>query len=196
MPGEYDKAMKSMTCLANGEMAFMTGDFRQAEEYFCRAIEFDNTNCDAYHKRAIVRYNSGNMVGAQADYERILELDPDDAVAHENLGSIMNTIGGNVREAIRHLSKAIRLNPKSAGAFYNRGNAYKKEGDTARAISDYTQAVKLKPDHAWAYYNRGLLSGNDGDYERAYFDFAKAALLDPSDTDARRKLESLQRMGY
>ena len=54
------------------------------------------------------------------------------------------------------LSDAIKLAPRNAYLYYNRGNLYAQRGDYNRAISDYSQALTLNQDLAEAWYNRGL----------------------------------------
>lgn len=54
------------------------------------------------------------------------------------------------------LSAAIRLAPRNAYLYYNRGNVYVRRKDYQQAIADYTQAIALDPRLAEAYYNRGL----------------------------------------
>ncbi len=53
---------------------------------------------------------------------------------------------------------AIALNPKSADAYYNRGNLKDlKFNDVQGALSDYNQATALNPKYADAYNRRGFL---------------------------------------
>lgn len=89
----------------------------------------------------------------------------------------------NVRqyaEAIEHYTKAIRVKPDFAEAYYNRGIAYSDKGDCDSAIADYTKAIELNPGDAAAYSNRGWVYGNAGDYEKALADFTKAIQLNPN----------------
>src|SRR6266511_3782105 len=58
--------------------------------------------------------------------------------------------------AIAALSEAIRLDPKNARAFNNRGFAYARKGDMDRAIADYNEAIRLDPNYALASANRGI----------------------------------------
>jgi tetratricopeptide (TPR) repeat protein len=60
-------------------------------------------------------------------------------------------------KAIATYSEAIRLNPTYADAFYNRGLAYEKKGDTDRHIADSSEAIRLNPTYANAFNSRGLL---------------------------------------
>src|SRR5580704_1934195 len=51
-------------------------------------------------------------------------------------------------EEVRFYSKAIRLRPDYADAFYNRGISRKAKGDLEGALEDYSEAIRLKPDFA------------------------------------------------
>ena len=50
--------------------------------------------------------------------------------------------------------EAIRLNPDSADAYFNRGKAKRQDPS---AIADYDAAIRLNPDLAEAYFYRGCL---------------------------------------
>ena len=47
------------------------------------------------------------------------------------------------RRALADYNESIRINPKYAKAFNNRGNIWKDKGDLDRAIADYNEAIKL-----------------------------------------------------
>ena len=75
------------------------------------------------------------------------------------------------------MTEAIRLDPKWAVAYYNRGSAYEKRGEIDKSIADYTKAIRLNPTLARAYYNRGLAYSRNGDKTKAEEDFAQAKKL-------------------
>lgn len=52
--------------------------------------------------------------------------------------------------------EAIRINPNSAEAYFNRGRVRAKKTDPS-AIADYDAAIRLNPDFAEAYFHRGCL---------------------------------------
>ena len=75
------------------------------------------------------------------------------------------------------LSAAIRLAPRCAYLYYNRGCVYVQRKDYTRAIEDYTQAITLDPRLAEAYYNRGLALIDSGKTAEGINDLSKAGEL-------------------
>ena len=62
----------------------------------------------------------------------------------------------------------MRLDPKDAIAYCNRGNAYLQKGDLDRAIADYSETMRLKPDcAAEVYFGRGTAYFQQEEYVRA-----------------------------
>jgi tetratricopeptide (TPR) repeat protein len=75
------------------------------------------------------------------------------------------------------LSAAIRLAPRNAYLYYNRGNVYVRRKDYQQAIADYTQAIALDPRLAEAYYNRGLALIDSDKTTEGINDLSKAGEL-------------------
>src|SRR5262249_24911338 len=73
---------------------------------------------------------------------------------------------GDYDKAIATLSEAIRLDPTSALALRNRGDAYANKGDNDRAIADFSEAIRLDPKSALTLSNRGVAYANKGDNDR------------------------------
>ena len=74
-------------------------------------------------------------------------------------------------------NEAIRTNPGSALARYNRGKVRYDHGDYRQAIIDFDDAIRLYPGYARAYCNRGNSKGWLGDYRGAVADIEKAVAL-------------------
>jgi tetratricopeptide (TPR) repeat protein len=86
--------------------------------------------------------------------------------------------------AIADFDQAVKLEPNSFKAYFERGNVYIQKGDNDRAFADYTQAIRLNPDYASAYVGRGITSYVKNDYDRAITEYTQAIRLDPNNTDA------------
>ena len=88
-------------------------------------------------------------------YQRVLELDPNHAAAHINLG----TLYYNRQEytlAEKHYRRAIEVDPRYALAYFDLGNVLDETGRVAEAIQTYNAALQLAPTYADAHYNLAL----------------------------------------
>lgn len=86
---------------------------------------------------------------------------------------------GTLGEAIGLYSAAIKIDPKHAKAFYNRGNAKFAMGDKRAAIEDYDAALALDPNNFKALYNCGNAKSDLGEHEGAIQDYTEAIRLSP-----------------
>jgi len=87
---------------------------------------------------------------------------------------------GMLDKAIAEFSKAIKINPRDANAYYNRGITYYYKGQYDQAISDFNKALEINPKDAELYYNRGIANDLKGDYDQAISDFTQALELNPN----------------
>jgi tetratricopeptide (TPR) repeat protein len=92
---------------------------------------------------------------AIALYERVLDLDPDHAAAHINLGTLHYN-RQDYAAAERHYRSAIEIDPRYALAHFDLGNVLDETGRVAEAIKTYTTALQLAPTYADAHYNLAL----------------------------------------
>jgi Flp pilus assembly protein TadD len=88
---------------------------------------------------------------------------------------------GNLQEAVKQFSIAIKENPKRDAAYVLRGLAYGSLGDYSKAIADFTQAIKLDPNDAGAYRMRGFIYLKFEDNAKALSDFSRAIRINPND---------------
>ena len=94
--------------------------------------------------------------------------------------------------AIDNYSKAIKINPKFAKAYNNRGIAYiwKKQYDLA--IADFNKAIELDPKNGKAYNNRAIVYSYQGETDKARQDLQKAQSLGIAvNPDFFKKIEAL-----
>ncbi|HXI31542.1 MAG TPA: tetratricopeptide repeat protein, partial [Vicinamibacterales bacterium] len=78
-------------------------------------------------------------------YQQALRIDPDYALAHNNLGNAL-AARGDAGEALRHFRDALRLDPSNAEAHYNAGSMLRARGEYAEAVDHFRDALRLKPD--------------------------------------------------
>jgi tetratricopeptide (TPR) repeat protein len=75
--------------------------------------------------------------------------------------------------ALKDLTEALKLNPKSSAAYNTRANLYLQLKEYDNAISDYTEAIRLLPTSI-GYSNRGQAYSRMKQYKNAKADFTKA----------------------
>ena len=98
----------------------------------------------------------------------------------------------NVDQAIDNYSKAIKINPKFAKAYNNRGTAYILKKQYALAIADFTKAIEFDPKNGKAYHNRAIVYSYQGETDKARQDLQKAQSLGIAvNPDFLKKIEAL-----
>ncbi|HEX5689475.1 MAG TPA: tetratricopeptide repeat protein, partial [Roseiflexaceae bacterium] len=105
----------------------------------------------ALGKRGNAYYSQRDYARAIADYEEIMRLDPQNALAFASRGNAY-FVQRDYARAIADYDEATRIDPQNAIAFYNRALAHRDQGDFARAISDIDHAASLDPENA-SYQN-------------------------------------------
>jgi Flp pilus assembly protein TadD len=79
---------------------------------------------------------------AMACSRQVLKLQPDNAEAHNGLGTILLR-QGKVPEGIRHLEEALRLKPEDAEAHNSFGVAVGQQGRNAEAVAHFRKVLAL-----------------------------------------------------
>lgn len=154
------------------------------------------------YQEGVNKYEVGNYEGAVEDFNHVIELDPQNALAYNRRGDAYYRLG-DYEQAEADASQALLLNPQDANAYFDRGFAFSELGKYKEAIADYSQAIKLNSEDAYAYYGRGLSRIQLKDNKGAIGDFSKAIALKPQYTEAylqrgilrrrlRQRLEAIQ----
>ncbi len=86
-------------------------------------------------------------------------------------------------EAIADFTEAIRLNPKGAESYTDRGTVHAERGNLDKAIADLTEAIRLDPKVVRAFVYRGQIQELKGETDKAAADFSEAIRLSPKDAD-------------
>jgi TolB-like protein/DNA-binding winged helix-turn-helix (wHTH) protein len=161
--------------------------FRQAIEYFNRAIEKDPEFALAYSGLAdchtlLTLYGDGvsNMAEAETAAEKALQLDSTLADAHTSLAAVKVLHDWDWQGAEQEFRRAIELNPNFARAHHWYGNLLLgPEGRHEEAIAELERARELDPlsliinaDVGFGYY----LAGN---YEPALQSYRKVLAVNP-----------------
>jgi tetratricopeptide (TPR) repeat protein len=133
------------------------------------------------------------------EYSRkALYVDSQDARPHAYLG-ITDIMLGRPRNALEHLSEALRINPSFAFARSAMGSAHNLLGEAERAIPLFQGADRLSPFDLYRFHNLGELASAQclvGDWADAAVSAERSLTLAPSYWYARfLKIGALARSG-
>jgi tetratricopeptide (TPR) repeat protein len=132
--------------------------------------------------------------GAQADVRRNHERAervcrawvrkvPNDAAAHQKLGSILRR-QGKLDEAVVAYRKAIEIDPKASLAHEGLGLALHAQKELDGAAAAYRMAIKIDPKLGAMCVNLGNVLGAQKKFDEAASAYRKAIELDPKDGSA------------
>jgi predicted O-linked N-acetylglucosamine transferase (SPINDLY family) len=124
---------------------------------------------------------------AEASYRQVLQLEPDAAIAHYNLGTILNDLG-RLDEAETSYRRALQIEPDSAITHNNLGLTLTDLGRLEEAAASYRQALQIQPDHAEAYSNLGNTLNDLGRLEESEASYRQALRTKPGYAEAHSNL--------
>jgi Flp pilus assembly protein TadD len=138
-----------------------------------------------------------DFAGAIPAWRKALELAPDDARAHNNLGvALLET--RNFDLAIAEFRKSLELNSGSSQAHNNLGSALAESGKMDAAFTEFESSVQLNPDNASAQTNLGnALALQSGRLEEAIAHLRKGVEMKLDSASGQNNLGiALARAGY
>ena len=121
-----------------------------------------------------------------ASYTNALQINPDFAEAHTNLGSTFKALG-KPEEAIASYTKALQIRPDLTGAHYNLGIILSDLGKYEESIASYTKVLQFQPDFAEAHGLIGNAFVEVDKYEEAIASFTKALQFKPDYAEVKGK---------
>ena len=181
--------------LIAGALAWRTVQ-RNHDYHSAIAIFTDTTRQRPHNGRAWINlglayHNAGQFDSAVASLQRALEVLPTNSVARAgvyiNLANVRGS-QGRYREAITHLSEALRISPYDANAHNCLGAALQQLGQREQAMDEFRRAIRLQPDHPLAHYNLSLLLAEVGDFDEALPELQTARRLLPDSPEIPFKL--------
>jgi Flp pilus assembly protein TadD len=110
----------------------------------------------SYHLLGYTLFELGRFAEAETAYRRAIEIDTDDAIAHNDLGNTLYQLG-RFAEAETALRRAIEIDTDYAIAHNNLGYGLYQLGRFAEAETAYRRATELDPANPRGYRWLGAL---------------------------------------
>jgi tetratricopeptide (TPR) repeat protein len=125
----------------------------------------------------------GNPDAALANLRQAIDLDPNRAGLHIELGNAWDAKGEEAR-ALAEFDEAIKLDANNATGFalasYNaKARLHVRRGHLDAAISAYDEVILIDPKQPAGYLSRAAVWARKGNAERALADYTTATELEP-----------------
>ena len=155
------------------------GRLDEAIRNYSMAIDLTPNAVTLLLNRAAVYTLVDSIALAQADYERIMTIDPADVESRYNHGMIALNFG-DPKTAERDFDDILRINPNSGLAKQGQGYLQKHAGNFDKAVECFSEVIKVKPSST-LLANRADCYLATKHLNEASLDIANALELDPDD---------------
>lgn len=200
------------TALANlGEIYLILNLHTQAVKYLDEALSYDSDNATLRLKLASAYERLGKIDLAAEQYNLALEksqnnedvlsalenlwrhkieINPNDAEAHANLGAVYQR-KKNYVGALAQYEKAEKLNPSNVNTRLNLGTLYQVQKEYETAIAAYDTILDVNPNFKLAYLYKAQCYKALGNKDAALENYKLALNLDPNNFEIKNEISSL-----
>jgi tetratricopeptide (TPR) repeat protein len=123
-------------------------------------------------------WNKGAFDQAIKEYKKVLELDPNHGLTHNQLGYIYLD-RGDFSKAVEHIKKYVSINPGEANPLDSLAEAHFRMGRLDEAMARYKDALEIKSDFDSALFGVGYIYALKEDYPEVMRWFDKLIAVAP-----------------
>ncbi len=138
---------------------------------------------DDFFLTAGTKSQQGDYLGAIADYDRTLAMNPQFGEVYFRRG-IARSLLKDWQGAETDYTQAIAIEPRYPEAHLHRGSVRNSLNDWRGAKSDFDAAIALNPNSLSAYIGRGVALCELNDCQSGLQDYNRAIAIDRSDANA------------
>ncbi|HEY0375726.1 MAG TPA: tetratricopeptide repeat protein [Pyrinomonadaceae bacterium] len=143
-----------------------------------KAVEIDESLAEAHASLALILQNyDWDWAGAEKEYRRAIELNPNHATAHHWYGEFLAFMG-RFDEGLAEIKLAQRLDPLSLIISTDLGKVYYLARDYDRAIAQYRRTLDMDQNFGPARAFLGLAYSKKGMYREAVAEFHRIENLE------------------
>jgi len=176
-------AVGALAVCAHGQTKY----WKDSESLATRALACTTGNFVALNNLGVVLFNRGKVNEAMEEFQKSLEVEPENAEVLNNLGNALATKGSD-EAAITQYEKALEIQPAYADAHYDLGKVLRKEGRLDEAVAQYRKALEIAPEHVDALNNLGNALALKGEDAAAIAQYKKALEIQPGQAAAHYNL--------
>jgi DNA-binding winged helix-turn-helix (wHTH) protein/Tfp pilus assembly protein PilF len=142
-----------------------------------RAVELDDQSSEAHASLAFALFwGTWNTAGAEQEFRRALDLNPNNSVAHHWYATFLSTIG-HPSEALAEIERAQSLSPASKSVLADKGDLLWLAGRRDEGIALLKQLEAAEPDFVSPHRYLKTVYLAAGDYPDYLAEWKKESLL-------------------
>ena len=165
-----------------------TAFWRDSELLWSHALASTPDNTVAEENLGQALFEHGKINEALFHLDKALRIEPNDAIAHGELGAILLRVPQEQKEALAHLQRSLELYPNQASVQSALGVALLEAGDAGESLKHLQTAIALDPDNSDAHYNLGNTLLQLMEPQEAVAEYERAFRMNPKDTEALNNL--------
>ena len=148
-----------------------------AEAAARKALAIDSTSSDALVALAYYKeLYDFDFAGAVKEFERVIQLNPNDSTAHHWFAGNVGNLGQSERE-LEEMKRALELDPLSLVIQTNLGMAYLHNGRLDEAIAHFRKTIEMDGSFYFAQHSYGEALELQGKIPEAIAQYEKTAAL-------------------
>jgi tetratricopeptide (TPR) repeat protein len=169
------------------------GDLNSAADTFRRCSQAAPNSTTCTLELGLILEATGRRDQAKPIYEQILKLNPDEAVALNNLAFIKAEEGGDLDQALSMAQRARQKLPGSNDVADTLGWIYIKKNLSEQAVRVFSDLVVKAPEDYRFHFHYGMALMQKGDRANARKEFQLALQDKPSRSDEDKIRDMLQK---
>jgi tetratricopeptide (TPR) repeat protein len=141
-----------------GSLLFSLGRFEEAEKYFLKAIEIDNSFINAHYNLIELYKKTDKPEKALDQYQIVAEYNPDNLEVRHEICALLGD-KGKFNEAEQCYKKILSDDPKRALDHFQLGIVLLRMGLEAEAGKHFNKALEIDPDNP--YFKQFISKGDE-----------------------------------
>jgi tetratricopeptide (TPR) repeat protein len=178
-----------------GETYRRKGDPNSAVQALQKARETLPDNIVVLSTLALLLDNSERKTEAKQVYEATLKLDPNNAIALNNLAFLLAETGGDLDDALTKAQRAKQLKSDLLEISDTLGWIYLKKNLADNAIEIFKDLVSKEPNHSTYRFHLGMAYSQKGDKTRAIEQLKEALKYNPGKEEKDKIQQLITRLG-
>jgi tetratricopeptide (TPR) repeat protein len=160
--------------------------WKNSETLWSHVLKYYTNSTLPYGNRANFLRDQGRFQEALRDYNKSLELKPDQATTLNSRAKLFFSASNNrdtILLALNDYNRALELDPDNAEMLINRGATLGRLGRMNEALESMNRGLEINPQQLSGYSNRSVLFSKLGRYADALKDIEAYLASKPYDSD-------------